>query len=94
LVFFRDQSTACQNSILMTFAAHTELKCIAHEWENQNFGEENRVTLSTGELFFSEMQQPKKSKEVTHIEINNKNICCLMASHWLATRGEGSFWVY
>ena len=74
--FFRDQSTTCQSSILMAFAAHTELKCIAHEWENQSIGEESWVTLSTGELICSEMQQPKKTKEVTHVEINNKNICC------------------
>lgn len=75
-LFFRDQSTKCQSNILMAFAAHTELNCIAYERENQSIGEENCVTLSTGELIRNEMQQPKKSKEVTHVEINNKNIFC------------------
>lgn len=73
---FRDQRTACQRSILMAFAAHTELKYIACECENQNIREENWVTLSTRELIGSEMQQPKKSKEAPQVEISNENICC------------------
>lgn len=32
----KDKSTTCHCSVLMNFAAHTELKCIAHELENQN----------------------------------------------------------
>lgn len=59
----------------MAFAAHTELKYVAHEWENQNIREENWVTLNTGELIGSEMQQPQKSKEVPQVEISNKKIC-------------------
>lgn len=69
VLFIRDQSATCQSSIFMTFAAHTKLKCTAHEWENQNIWEEEHwMTLSTGELICSGMQQPKKSKEVTHVE--------------------------
>ncbi|KAJ7398965.1 hypothetical protein BTVI_119981 [Pitangus sulphuratus] len=54
-----------QSSILMGFAAHTELKCIAHEWENQSIEEENWLTLSSKELICSKMQQPKNEKRVT-----------------------------
>lgn len=55
----------------MPFAAHTELKYVAHEWENQNIREENWVTL-TRELIGSEMQQPQKSKEVPRVEIRTR----------------------
>lgn len=61
----KDKSTTCHCSVLMNFAAHTELKCIAHELENQNIREEYRVTLSTRELVCSEMQPSRKIKEIT-----------------------------
>lgn len=59
--FLKDKSLACHGSILKSFASHTDLKCIAQEWESQNIREENWLTLNTRELVLREMQ-PYKNK--------------------------------